>query len=918
MAAVTINPTRLSQERIDDQSFGGNYLFNRGGFRENIGLTGAFDEFAQKIGVSHLRYPGGAIAEQLFDISNPQVFNENDPNSAVGFLKEASAIGARVTIVLPSARYIQAIMSSDLGARMLAEAEIKSFVVNVLKSGYGSFVEGFELGNEFYGSVLSNFQSANPSVSAASAYGTVANQMAIWVQDAINTAGMGNDPAIIVQAGQTAVQNSEIINSFSSQGFGAIDGVTVHNYRWQPWNSQDTTTEKFGFIDAWQSKVGARDLLRVVSEWNVGSPNGVQGLPAAAGLLDIFNLQERLGVDRAQVWPLLQNATNALGSSVSKASPNLAPNLTIEGEIFRQMSRVLTGLSPYELDSRKDIDSDGTVDALVHAYGNGVDKLVVFFSSLEGVATDFTLDLASFGSLATGYTHLWAQVTGVIAGSDPLNAASAPAVATLTAGQLEGLVAGDGQFYFTLQPYEIVSLEFTIGRGVTLYGHDQTAQSDTLVGSLYSDSLFGGLGNDILDGGNGNDCLDGGGGADKMIGGNGDDVYVVDNVGDVVLESASEGTDLVQSSVSYILLSNFENLTLNGGGKVNGTGNAADNRIIGNANNNGLIGLDGNDSIFGGDGNDVLNGGAGSDYLAGENGNDTYFVDMASDVIVEKIGGGIDTVVTSITLTSLVAEVENLTLSGKTSTSGTGNELSNIITGNAGANSLFGLEGDDRLYGGNGLDRLFGGDGDDYLDGGARADYMSGGRGNDIYVVDTISDVIIEAAGEGVDTVNSAVTLALGAELEHLTLVGTASINGIGNGASNLLIGNSAANTLTGLDGDDLLIGGGGADVLFGGNGADQFIFNSAGSGVVTIADFNQLDGGFAEQDILVFQGLLLGRFSYLGSADFTGGLDNSEARVLGNQVLVDTNGDGVSDVNIAMTGLSSATQLAYNDFVWS
>ena len=119
--------------------------------------------------------------------------------------------------------------------------------------------------------------------------------------------------------------------------------------------------------------------------------------------------------------------------------------------------------------------------------------------------------------------------------------------------------------------------------------------NDTMTGGAGNDWIEGGLGNDSLDGGLGNDRLNGGLGNDTMIGGTGNDYYTVDSAGDVVTESAYEGYDIVESSVTYTLGANVEDLSLTGSSDINGTGNALDNNISGNGGDNILSGLAGND-----------------------------------------------------------------------------------------------------------------------------------------------------------------------------------------------------------------------------------------------------------------------------------------------------------------------------------
>jgi len=78
---------------------------------------------------------------------------------------------------------------------------------------------------------------------------------------------------------------------------------------------------------------------------------------------------------------------------------------------------------------------------------------------------------------------------------------------------------------------------------------------------------------------------------------------------DVITELANQGTDTIQSSVTFSLatLTNIENLTLTGTTPINGTGNALNNVILGNSANNILTGATGKDTLTGGLGSDRFN-----------------------------------------------------------------------------------------------------------------------------------------------------------------------------------------------------------------------------------------------------------------------------------------------------------------------
>ena len=278
---------------------------------------------------------------------------------------------------------------------------------------------------------------------------------------------------------------------------------------------------------------------------------------------------------------------------------------------------------------------------------------------------------------------------------------------------------------------------------------------------------------------------------------------------------------------------------------INGNNNA--NTLTGTNGIDTLFGLGGNDTLRGLSGNDRLDGGTGNDRMEGGKGNDVYVVDSASDVVVEALNQGTDTILSRISL-SLPAHVERLTLLGNTNLNVTGNALNNLIIGNSGANALNGGGGHDVMFGGAGNDTLTGGPANDTIDGGTGADTMAGGTGADIYVINDAGDRATDADA------NSIVRFAPAQDGQGLVgdgaeLAGAAVFSVMqGDEFSNTL---SARNqngrvTLLGGDGDDALEGGDGNDLILGEDGDDR-INGLLGTNVTGLEGGNgndTIDGG--------------------------------------------------------------------------
>lgn len=310
--------------------------------------------------------------------------------------------------------------------------------------------------------------------------------------------------------------------------------------------------------------------------------------------------------------------------------------------------------------------------------------------------------------------------------------------------------------------------------------------SDTLEGGNGDDKLYGGDGNDSLDGGDGNDFLEGDNGADTYLFGRNsgqDTIYNFDNdslnsnadrilLGVGIAESeitlSQDGQDLIiriNNTNDSLRVQNYlqnnattahaiESIVFANGAtwsidavkqKIFGTGNllligtAANDTLTGGKGNDTIRGVAGDDVLYGGAGNDLLEGGLGNDKLYGQAGvdsllggagNDTYYLDDA-DIIVENANEGVDTVYVGDNYV-MVANLENLVMTGSASLTIEGNTSNNFITTNSGNSLVAGYEGNDTIMGGAGDDLLIGNEGDDVIEGGAGDDRLQGNDGNNI------------------------------------------------------------------------------------------------------------------------------------------------------------------------------------------
>ena len=339
-----------------------------------------------------------------------------------------------------------------------------------------------------------------------------------------------------------------------------------------------------------------------------------------------------------------------------------------------------------------------------------------------------------------------------------------------------------------------------------------------------------------------------------------------------------------------------------------------------------LFGDDGADTLFGGAGADRLDGGIGDGTMAGGKGNDIYIVDFTLDQVIEDSNAGIYVVRSSVDISALAANVENLILETNVFLPlfATGNELDNWISvvgggtamvdaaagndtmiggdptpdptvpgflpgdslaGGDGNDFIVGNGGDDDLQGdgffsfAGGNDTLIGGSGDDRLDGGLGNDFLKGGDGNDV------------PSGDGFF------------DSGHDTLIGGAGNDVLNGGAGeDVLIGGAGNDGINGSGGSDYIEGGAGNDFILGGDGPDDgsdTILGGAGNDFID-GDFPGI-GGAGD---LIIDGTGTDVVRGFTGADQVNLVNDGETDFVGGFFVADELGDVISGFDTRAPGV--------------
>jgi hypothetical protein len=776
------NSTKLASH-VSDGMFGGNLLFDR----DRIS-SGTYDEAVDALNIKSLRYPGGTITEQYFDIKNPNAQfatefgtgNNIDLLPLSDFMNFSALKNLKPTIVIPTGT---ALSEGPLGTREVdpvAVDDIRVFVKTLLHGDFGNVdIQSFEIGNEYWlGGEMTAVE-----------YGKVASAISLAIQDEIDAFVATNsvstnwtEPVIAVQMGNYGqfstepgwLQNKSIMAEFNSSEAAAVDAVVGHFYIGDGFEGVNDKQWFFDRLNEWNNNSKFSNLDAYVTEWNTDFYlSSDTGLLQAATMLNMFAEMVSQGIDSAWVWPVQQNTKNDLFGDEGDT------NITFGGEIFTLLSRNVAA----SVLVQKIIEPNYAIFEF-----DKPGESVIFVINRTDVSQQLNINI---DSNMISFSYL---VSTVLASNGEANNQNASPLLTIdTTPDFFGQELVSNLSAFEIGMYvltdESVGVEIYAQNSLQNPLNPNTSYNDSLVGSTANDQLFGYVGDDFIfsgdgmdtvHGGDGSDTIDGGGMADLIFGGGGGDVVFGGNGNDTVY--LGDGNDIFEDNYQSGQFGSDTVFGESGNDELNGRW--GDDYIDGGDGNDLIFGGQGNDTLLGGSGFDTIRGGEGDDEITISGGTDQVFGELGNDVInyvsgVAQIfgGGGYDTLNFSSSsegvslgsnrniliqgqLVSEYADVELVIGSGfqdrigasgavTTVRGGDGNDY--IWSENKPGNSLFGENGDDYItiegdgsvaYGGSGNDTIlggesditiFGGDGDDWIRSSSKNSELTGGAGADTF-----------------------------------------------------------------------------------------------------------------------------------------------------------------------------------------
>ena len=715
----------FSSQTLSSDHLGANLLFHS----DRVTRNSDFDEVVAKTSVNFIRYPGGTISEEYFDIANPNstdqsnvidiltgtrnVRTRDDLVALEGFLTYSNAISSRASIVLPTFRYFDQYTGQ---VSQEAEAEIRTFIRNLLNDVYGPTKNlVLEIGNEWY---------QNKFDWSVEEFGITQATIASWIDDEARKLGLRESVTILAQAGRSQTDNNVLSSFFQGNAQKTIDGVLTHLY------GTNSTGDPLGIgsgirnrldsiNDAWSSVLGL-DFELAVTEWNVGE-NGeddttINGLMRLAPLMRIYGEMLIGGVDLAMIWSIQTNGPAGLSGAEGTGS-DLSPT----GLFYSMLSHSIQGMRLVDAGNEYRL-RDAAGETVGYTYSFAEDKNLVsyFVSGIEDEIA-LTVDLTEFKN---SDAYVYATVLGSTPGDSGTEYWSSASLQHLTAIDLSS--DNGWEFIHVLNPYEMVELHVVVGEGVSISGDTQSAIADSFVGSRYSDQLSGGAGDDTLFGAEGEDLLSGEKDHDTLEGGQDNDTLLGGHGHDYL--SGGSGDDFLD------------------GGDWNDTMVSGEGRDT-------LIGADGDDLLQMDGGGGIANGGAGQDTLS--------FLDSSAGVTI-WVGEGMvelnnfDTVKFSgieIFQGSPFSDRVSVISDAGQFFGGDGDDKFEALGG--ARNTIWAEDGDDIIHIYSSEDsRYFGGSGDDYFKTFSGTTSLIGESGDDrFYLYSAERDQLIFRAGDGADSV---------------------------------------------------------------------------------------------------------------------------------------------------------------------